>query len=67
MFAKKIGKKIIDYRYCNIIFRMSDMSGKVITLTVTQVNMAFEFAYGLLSTILLANKAIEVFPKKESC
>ncbi len=43
---------------------MCDISGKVNTLTVTNVSWAPELAHNLLGTIPLAQKGFEVFLRK---
>ena len=66
-FKTKTGLRIIAQGSGKIILRMCDMSCKVNTLTVTNVNWSFELDHNQLSTIPLAKKSFQVFLRKIGC
>ena len=66
-FETKTGLRIIGQESVKVILRMCDMSGKVNTLTVTNVNWAFELDHNQLSIIPIAKKGFQVFLRKINC
>ena len=65
-FEIKTEEKIAAHSYGNVDLKMTDLTGNVNTLTVTNVSWAPKLSHNLLSTIPFVRKDVEVCLRKTS-
>ena len=64
LFETGSGKKVTANGYGDVILQPQFLDGTINTLTVSNVGLAPNLGHNLLSTILLAQKGIEVFLRR---